>query len=302
MTSTVAISYINLAASVSSLSGTWEAAAPLSNILTPRLGQKAIRASGDASFSVYFGSGSPTLLADIGLVAILNHNIIRIDGVLNVEIIIVMEDGTTYSSLGWDGLQLQINPSDGYFQSHLIWNAIASYPAIANQRCESVQFNITMADVICGTRNAYTGEIVSGPLSIGGVWIGPVFRPRMGIALDGFAQSITDRSQVVTSIGGQVWSEPEVRQRSGKITFPALYESEVYAIAPTQSLQQLSAHCGTSRPLLVIPTTSTDELMYAQAIYGYMPQPASWQAFEKADDAGVLKRLYNGTIEIVEAR
>ena len=101
-----------------------------------------------------------------------------------------------------------------------------------------------------------------------------------------------------------MWAEPEIRQRTGKVSFPGLLESEVYGTAPNQSLQQLAAYCGVSRPLIVLPTTSDEELMYTQGIYGYLSSPASWDLFEKTKDAttGQMVRLYTGALEVLEAR
>jgi len=299
---TSVIGYINLANTISLSLGTFEAAAPISNILTPRLGQKAIRASGDTLFSVYFSAGSPTFLADISMIAILGHNILSMDTIYDIDIRCIMEDGSQVISSGFDANALGVNPSDGTFQSHLIWYIPNTSAEIASQRVEYVTVSIGFSNVLCGTKNPYTGEVQSAPLEIGGIWVGPVFKPEHGISIDGFAQGIADRSQVVTSIGGQVWAEPEVRQRTAKVTFAGLFEREVYSRAPAQCLQQLAAHCGVSRPLLVIPTVSDDELMYTQAIYGYLSAPATWSLIEKVDDNNVKTRLYSGGLEIVEAR
>ena len=301
---TTVISYINLATSIANVSGSFEADAPLSNILTPRLGQKAIRLSGDTYFEVYFGSGSPTRLADISLIALLGHNILQIDGILNIDIRCAMEDGSQIISVGFDPASLGVNPSDGTFQSHLIWYVPNTDATILQKKCEFVSVAITFADVICGTKNPYTGEIESAPLEIGGIWIGPVFKPEHGISISGFSSGIADNSQVVRSIGGQVWAEPEIRQRVMKVNFAGLTEDEVFALAPRQCLQQLSAHCGVSRPLIVIPTTSDDELMYTQGVYGYLSAPATWELQEKTKDAstGQMVRLYTGALEVLEAR
>lgn len=301
---TTVIGYINLAHTINLVVGTFEADAPITNILTPRLGQKAIRASGDTFFEVYFGAGSPTRLADISMIALLGHNILSMDTILDIDIRCIMEDGSQVISPGFDANALGVNPSDGTFQSHLIWYVPNTDAAIANQRVEYVTVSIGFSNVHCGTKNPYTGEIETAPLEIGGIWIGPVFKPEHGIAIEGFASGVVDNSQVVRSIGGQVWAEPEIRQRAMKVSLVGMKESEVFALAPTQCLQQLSAHCGTSRPVIVIPTVSDDELMYLQGIYGYLTTPATWELQNKTKDAttGQMVRLYNGSLDIVEAR
>lgn len=305
---TCVFSYYNLASggSIANAGGaSFETSAPLSNLLTPRLGQMAIQVGlpANAYFDVFIRGGSPTYSAMVGVIAILNHNIIVMEDQTDLDIQVTFSDGTTSSSLGElnpDNF-LNISNADGTFQSHIIW--VPTDPAFLTKRVESVRFFIgNLGYTVTGQIDPYTGQITSSPLSLGGIWIGPKFTPANGISIDGFAQSVADNSQVVRSIGGQVWAEPEVRQRTMKATFAGLLESEVYALAPTQCLQQLAAYCGSSRPLIAVPTTSTDMLMYTQAIYGYLSAPAAWNLVEKVDDNNVKTRLYSGGLEIVEAR
>lgn len=305
MTSTVAIGYYNAAGFAQENVGSFEAAAPLSNILTPRLGQKAIMTdfyAGGCGIRVYVSGASPSLFCKVGIISILNTNIVALSSPSDISITINTSDGDIYSSVLSDNPPTLISGfRDGTFQSHITW--VPSFPGnpLASKTVEFISVFISNTATV-GRLNPYTGEVTAEQLFIGAVWMGPSFSPRNGIAIGGFEQSIIDTSQVVRSIGGQVWAEPEVRQRAAKIRFAGLFEDEVYGIAPAQSLQQLAAYCGVSRPLIVIPTTSDDELMYAQGIYGYLSSPASWSLIERAREDGELKRLYDGSLEIVEAR
>lgn len=305
---TSVIAYKNFASSgyIVNRVSAWEVGAPMANMLTPRLGQKAIAATFDTmGVDVFINGGSPTLSANVGVIAILNHNIISLDDPTNFTIEVYFTDNTLASLAGETDPAAFFNTvsmqQDGTFQSHFIW--VPTGAEFLTKRAYKIEVAVSGYPLaICGTQNPYTDELTVEKLSIGGIWFGPAFKPENGISIDGFAQGIADRSQVVTSIGGQVWAEPEVRQRTAKVTFAGLYEREVYNRAPTQCLQQLAAYCGVSRPLLVIPTTSDDELVYTQAIYGYLSAPASWNLIEKVDDNDVKTRLYSGGLEIVEAR
>jgi len=305
MTTTVAIGYKNVLTAVVDGTATWEADAPLSNVLTPRLAQLAIRTGYlGGNFELYVSNGSPTLSAKVGMIGILNHNIITIDDSTNIEVICYFTDGsiaTLYA--GADFFQTVELQGDGTFQSHYFW--VPTDPQFASKRVWKISFGFSSASLmVTGSKDPYTGEITQSPLQIGSIWAGPKFSPINGISIDGFSQSIQDSSQVIRSIGGQVWAEPEIRQRTGKVTFPGLLESEVYGTAPSQSLQQLAAYCGVSRPLIVLPTTSDEGLMYTQGIYGYLATPAAWNLIEKTKSAvtGQMVRLYSGTLDIVEAR
>lgn len=306
---TTVIGYVNLASSVSTVSSWWEADAPIANVLTPRLGQMviAVEPIGEPTrqFVVYLGSGSPTASARCDIIALLNHNIISAGTNTDFEIYITCVGGNAYNILnGMDYINL--DNADGTFQKHIIWYATQSFPALANERVETVTFifKYDPSSLVTGKINPYTGVIEREPLSFGGVWVGPAFAPRHGIAIDGFSGSLIDGSQVVRSIGGQVWAEPEVRQRTMKVQLPGMKEPEVYGFAPSQCLQQLSAYCGVSRPLIVVPTTDTEELVYTQGIYGYLTVPASWNLQDKTKDptTGQMIRLYTGSLDIVEAR
>jgi len=300
MTSTVAIGYNNWPFEINcSVTGTgWETSAPLSNLLTPRLGQKAIAtAIGTRSFTVDWSDGSPQVGARVDIIALLNHNIIELGP---VTLDVYDAEGGTYIPSSFP-ISLFGYGVDGTFQSHLVWVMGNTGNDLNRNRVSKFVFGITAATTT-GRKNPNTGVLVSEPLSIGAVWAGPKFSPENGISIDGFAQSIADNTQVVRSIGGQVWADPETRQRSMKATFPGLFEREVYGVAPTQCLIQLAAHCGISRPLIVVPVSSQDELVYTQAIYGYLSAPAAWNLIEKVDDNNVKTRLYSGGLEIVEAR
>lgn len=295
------LSYKNHAAYAVAGTMTFDADYPVSNVITPRLGEKAV-ATGAGNFEVYINQGSPTLAATIGVIAILNHNIISIDDPTNIEIIAYFTDGsaaTIYPSSTF--FQEYYTQQDGTFQSHMI--LVPTDTQFDTKRVWKVSFGFAAPSlVICGSKNPYTGVITQQQLSIGGIWIGPKFTPLINASIDGFAQSVEDNSQVVRTIGGHVWTSPEIRQRTATITFPGLFESEVYALAPAQSLQQLAAYCGVSRPLIVVPTVADEALMYAQGIYGYLSAPPSWNSYEKAALSGVMTRLYQGSIEILEAR
>lgn len=305
---TSVLAYKNFASSgyIVNAGSAWETGAPMANLLTPRLGQRAIAATDSAmSVEIFVNSGSPTLSAKVGVIAVLNHNIISLDDPTNFNIDVYFTDNTLATLGGETDPAAFFNTvnmqQDGTFQSHFIW--VPTGAEFLTKRVYKIQVSVSGYPLaICGTQNPYTNELVVEKLSIGGIWFGPSFKPDNGISIDGFAQGIADRSQVVTSIGGQVWAEPEVRQRTAKVTFAGLLEREVYSRAPTQCLQQLAAYCGVSRPLIVIPTTAADELVYTQAIYGYMPSPPTWNLIEKVDDGNVKTRLYSGGLEIVEAR
>lgn len=304
MASTCAIGYHNWAFELECILyanfGTFETAAPLSNMLTPILGQKAIASSnGPTGFTLDWSNGSPTVGARVDIIAVLNHNILEAPTIIGIGM--YDADGGSYSPSGMP-VELFGFGNDGTFQSHLIWVIGENEtPGLNRDRVYSVGFSVP-ADVVTGRKDPYTGAITHERLSMGAIWAGPSFSPRKGISIDGLEQSILDNSQVVRSIGGQVWSEPEIRQRTGKINFAGLYESEVFALAPNSSLQQLAAHCGLSRPMIAIPTTSSDDLIYTQGIYGYLTSPPTYSLFEKVDDDGTKTRLYKGSIEIVEAR
>lgn len=304
MASTCAIGYHNWAFELEciaySLFGSIEPSAPLSNLLTPILGQKAIAATdGPTGFAVDWSNGSPTVGARVDIVALLNHNILEAPS--NIGFGMYDADGGSFSPSGLP-IELFGFGTDGSFQSHLVWVMGANdTPGLNRDRVYYVGWSFP-ADTITGSKNPYTGEVTRERLSMGAVWAGPSFAPRRGIAIDGLNQSIADNSQVARSIGGQVWAEPETRQRRCKINFAGLYESEVFALAPNSSLQQLAAHCGLSRPMIAIPTTSSDELIYTQAVYGYAASPPTYSLIEKADDYGSKVRFYDAEIEIIEAR
>lgn len=303
MSSKCIISYKNLAAYASAGTMTFDADYPLSNVITPRLGQKAIAANAlNGNFDVYINSGSPTLSAYVGVIAILNHNIISIDDPTNIEILAYFTDGsaaTIYPSATF--FQQYNTQQDGTFQSHMI--LVPTDAQFLTKRVWKVSFVFSASSlVVTGSKNPFTGVVSAQRLSIGGIWIGPKFNPRIGPSITGFSQSVEDNSQVVRTLGGHVWTSPEIRQRVATIRFPALYEDEVYALAPEQSFQQMASYCGVSRPLIVMPTYDDEALVYAQGIYGYAKSPAEWSSYEKASLDGVMTRLYEGSLEILEAR
>ena len=300
-------------ADAAELTGTFAAANPLSNLLTSRLGELAIASTAGAvnTFEVTLIEGSPTTGVPVRVVAILNHNIIsfppNFPNPFNVSVTDVA--GRSYGPDMTAADILNIG-HDGSFQNHLILILPeAPYPNIPDpgnlpvNMSEIYKVNVGIgADVVCGIRDPYTGEETIQPFSAGGIWAGPIFQPENGIAVNIFSQGVIDPSRVARSVGGQVWSSPEERVRKGSIGFAGLFEREVYALAPTQSLQQLAAHCGTSRPILVIPVSSDTELMYFQAIYGYADSVPKWSTTDKVIDAGALVRLYTGTLDLTEAK
>lgn len=307
--SNVVISYINHAfrsdAEVSDIVGSWEANAPPSNVLTTRLGQKAI-ASGYAghSFRVYVSSNSPTETAEIGVVGILGTNILGVDDPTDISVDLFDDDNNVYTAyLNSDFFQ-SAEVGDGIFQSHIFFVVSTDLPLAVGKRIVNVRFGFS-ANVITGTKDPYTGVTSQSPLQIGGVWFGPAFKPANGIGIEGFGQSVEDNSKVLRSIGGQVWTSPEIRQRACSVEFAGLFESEVYAAAPEQSLQQLAMFCGISRPLIVLPISNDKDFTYLQGIYGYMPSTPKWQSVNKVldpDSPGAKVRLYTGSLEIIEAR
>lgn len=307
---TTVFSYKNwvgeLTCTITATVNSFETDAPLDNLKTPRLGQLAIAtAIGSTAFEIDWGLGSPQRGARVDVIALLNHNILEFPTAAALLIDVYDTEGGSYVPAGFP-ISLVNTASDGQFQNHLIWNmgnTDGGGPDLDRDKVSKIVIGIG-SNAICGTRNPYTGEITREPFQCGGVWAGPRFQPENGISIGGFAHGIVDNSQVVKSIGGQVWAEPEVRQRSMKLTFAGLLENEVYALAPNQCLQQLAAHCGLSRPLIVVPTTSDEDLVYTQGLYGYLTSMPSWDLAEKTKDAttGQMVRLYTGALEILEAR
>lgn len=313
---TAILSYRNFCfdseASIANDTGTFQSGAPLSNLLTPRLGQLAI-ASNIASintFNVTFRPGSPSVGVPVRIIGLLNHNVITVaDGfppTFNMGIYDI--SGKVYYNASPDAMIFS-NGADGSFQNHAFFvipadaqdmSVLELGPLDLNQ---IAQMYVGVGNtVVCGTRDPYTGDITPARFQAGAVWAGPIFQPTNGISLEGFGQALIDNSRVVRSIGGQVWTTPEIRQRMCSVEFPGLLESEVYGLAPDQSLQQLATYCGVSRPLVVIPTSSDDELVYSQGIYGYCPSPPKWNSIEKTGVAGVKTRVYTGSLELIEAR
>lgn len=303
------LSYVNFAfrqeAVVADIVGDWEASAPPSNVLTPQLGMAAI-ASGTLghAFNVFISGDSPTQTAEVGLVGILGTNIVGVDDATDVSIDMYDDDNNVYTAYLSDAFFQAAEVGDGVFQSHIFWVVANDLPDAVGKRIVYIRFGVG-ANAVTGTKDPYTGVITRQPLKIGGVWFGPAFTPTNGISIERFGQSVEDNSRVLRSIGGQVWTSPEVRQRASSIEFPGLYEDEVYASAPAQSLQQLAMYCGISRPLVVIPIANNDELTFLQGIYGYMPSTPKWHSVNKVIDPDAPQskvRLYTGSLEIIEAR
>ena len=299
-------------ATITNTTGSFRSDAPVTNLMTPRLADVAIAATSPPGnlFEVVFRPGSPSVGVPVRLVALLNHNIVsfpdNFPSPFNMTIYDV--NGKVYYNETPEGLIRSVG-ADGSFQNHAFFLIPADATDLSGldlgplDLSRIAQFSVGLsAEVVCGTMHPYTGQVDVQPFQAGGLWAGPIFQPINGISLDGFSQSAADNSRVMRSIGAQVWATPETRQRTASIEFSKLYESEVYRLLPETSLQQMAAYCGISRPMIMLPISSDDDLVYLAGIYGYAASPPKWVSTEKSPLNGVRERLYTASLDLVEAR
>lgn len=292
------------AGTASAAFGTFEANAPVTNILTPRPAERAIAtAIGVAGVSIDVGTDkdSPPIARPVQLVAIIGHNLLSLghQSDLFLQIRTLTGDFTSpglpsTAFIGGDGLG---------FTRVFYWLVPASLPfGVDPAQTIGISFGVGVT-AVTGTRDPITGEVTPEPLSIGTVWAGPIWRPTHGFRFDAFAQGVSEIARGARSIGGQFYPNPEPRYREASIEFPLLPEREVYSTDPVAqpSLQQLAAWCAMSRPLIAVPTDSDPELVYAQGIYGYLRQTATWNLRDAAHDGSTKVRSYTGALSITEA-
>jgi hypothetical protein len=287
--------------------GSFESQAPLNNLLSPQLGQKAISTSYATQVQIrcdWGGSSSPPLGLPLGMIAILAHNMaaIPISSVppnvfYQIGIQLTDSSGATYSINAVNRKDVVVRVA-GDFQSHFIWFP----PAAAGQVVDLSKISairITLpAGAYYGKLDPYTGDLEVETFSAGGIWAGPVWRPDRGIRFGSFTSGITEARRGATSLGGQYYPLPQARRRrlSGDFTLTA--ESETFRLPESGfGLQQMAAWCATSRPVICIPDISDPDLIYTQGIYGYFDNDTSWSHF----DTSSKERQYRGSFSITEA-
>jgi hypothetical protein len=291
---------------IATVVGSFEAGAPVTNMLTPRTGELAIATAPNIAvgFDVdWGGSDSPLVGRPVDIIALLNHNILELPtaGAFNIDILDA--DGGGYSPAGFPTPALFV-ASDGTFQSHLFW-ILPEGTLGSLDRTKVVKITVGIGSgAICGTRDAYTGVVTEAPFQAGGIWAGPIWTPEYGTKFESFSQSVSEIARGARSIGGQFYPNPEPRFRKGQIEFALLSEPEVYSTDVSQpSLQQLAAWCARSRPLIVIPVQGDADLIYTQGIYGYLEGDPTWTLRDSAHTrtAAQKGRVYTGGLSIAEA-
>lgn len=284
------------------VSGSFETNAPLSNLLTPRTGELAIATTAGVPhrFNVTWSSGSPeTAGRPVGIVALLNHNIVELTGGGAVVLEMYDADGHIYQNN-----TLPLTNANSGFQSHLFIITDDYVAPFDINRVVTIEILVDDT-AICGTKDPYTGVITPAPFQAGGLWAGPAWRPDNGVRFDGWGQGITEQRRMVRSIGGQVYASPEARARRMSMEFSLLHEREVYSadLVNQPSLQQMAAWCGVSRPLIALPIITDAELIYMQGIYGYLDGDSSWALRDAAYDpvADEKGRSYSAALTVTEA-
>lgn len=280
--------------------GAWEPQAPMTNMQKPQTSIKAIRTDLDPVMQIDcpWSGGRP-----VGCVGLVNHNIISIPNANDITF--VLRD--TSMNVALIHPPTQIIPS-AEFQSHLIFPVTQAMAPGVNLTSIDFCSVLLEGDIVTGIMDPYTGTVTAEPLSIGVLWAGPKWEPRNGLRFDAFGQGTIEVPRRVESIGGQVYAMPQQRRRTLAAEFTLLGEDEVYtkrALRKTTlpTLQQLSAWCVVSRPLIVLPIAADDELAYAQGIYGYLDQPMSWALVTRSNTGADVgpERQYRAQLQMTEA-
>lgn len=285
--------------SISVVSGSFESDAPASNLLNETPGILAIAdAPGQIIHlsSTFLGHGDDSPWGGpVGLVCLINHNIVDVtdDG----DIRFVLYDKDNGSAIYDISSGIIINQR-GTFQSHLL------FPVPSNDEIDLTQVNridlTIQASVLTGSVDQYTGQITEAPFRAGCFRAGPIWRPERGLRFASPQFGITEVRRGVTSIGGQYYPQPQVRQRTLQSEFTLMTEPEVFS-AQNPGLQQMAAWCGTSRPLVVVPDDIDNDLVLAQGVYGYLQNDMSWSHFDSTGKPGGKVREYRSSFSIKEA-
>ena len=275
--------------------------AQLSNLRTPQQLKVAKRSeTGETVIQYEFevNVGRP-----VGVIALLNHNIVDPGDTNNIQIEVTDASGEFITANMTDivfnsGYGSQILPSLYLFPQDVLGGFSSE---IVNRIVITISSGVT-----CGTIDPYTDDITPEPFQAGVLWAGPAWRPVNGIKFAALQQGITENARGVYSIGGQFYPQPQPRQRLSSFEFGGLLEDEVYSTwVNYPSLQQMASWCARSRPLIVIPQNDDDELVYAMGVYGYLTQDPTWthqDGFMTSTKEGSNnKRMYQAGLQMREA-
>lgn len=173
-----------------------------------------------------------------------------------------------------------------------IAHAIEPADEIERQTLANVtRIRLTMlatTDVPWGTKDPFRGPeawaLTKDFPSLGTLWAGPMWRPKNGVGVAGYAETIVDPSDVTRAISGAAFAQvrKKLRQQSGRLLCVSRDE---YARQP-DGLAEMIAHAGISRPLFLRPTGQLEP------IYGLLTEPIIWEVFDRSDDGIVGTAAY----------
>jgi hypothetical protein len=265
---------------VTALSGTFEADAPLANLLTPQPGEMAISTTNATQIQIrcdWGESSSPPLGLPLGMIAILAHNMaaIPISAVppnvfYQIGIQLTDANGATYTVNNINRADTLIQTSTD-FQSNLYWlPPKAAGGAVDLSKITAIRITLPAGNYY-GKLDPYTGILAQETFRAGCLWAGPIWRPDHTFRTATFRHGVIETPRGGESIGKQKYPLPQPRQRTMSAEFAKLSSAESFRLATTgPGLQQMAAWCARSRPLICIPDASSAEKAYTQGIYGYL--------------------------------
>lgn len=243
--------------------------APLQNVKDRRLGVIARKAD-------TFGIGITCTFAEdkeIGICAILGHNFSSATTV----------DFTLKNSLGatiHTEYAISLLPYNlGAFPRHLFAILPQTYTGVRSIEIATSSFSIVP--------------------QMGRIWAGPVWTPQGKTTRADFAMATIDPSIVNTSVGGQVYVDYAARYRQLSCGIPFMIESEAIGTDDglTTNLQDIVADVGRGGAIIVIPSTSTPQVIHKFGLYGHFNEPPT---LTLADINQSMGRLYASSFDLVE--
>lgn len=282
--------------------GVFESEAPVTNMTLPQLGKLAIVTSTTVN-DFFFVFGDSDFNRPVHIVGLLNTNIVELEENTSDSGLVIQLNDNTGAGAPIDVPAIVVPSGVNDFQNHLFWFVPADI-GIDYERCVSMSVTVfqNTGAAKCGTKDPYTGEFTEAPFQCGGVWAGPIWRPPNGVKMRSWVQSVIEERRGPRSIGGQRYPSVEPRQRSAQVEL-VLPEDEVLNLDQARgSLQQMASWCGLSRPLVMIPTDTSTDLIYAAGLYGYLDDAIAWSHIDNAINAdGSVKRYHSATIQMTEA-
>lgn len=132
---------------------------------------------------------------------------------------------------------------------------------------------------------------------IGRFWAGPAWRPTGKTARRNYRMQSRDNSVVEESNGQQVYVDYKPRFRQLTCTIPVLSEADAIGTDDglTPNLQDIAFECGRGGEVIVIPSTSSNQVVHKFGVYGHFLEPPPVDLIGEA--AG---RKYESTFDVVE--